>query len=314
MKKIYFEIEIELKNNYTLQYTKDVQVIASVLEDDPQIEVTLLPSFGGAKISLENVDKEKSFLLQRVDLVNGQRKIYNLSIQAPIIDYGIKSNTECFYRVIIDDNGTTKYKDTENFNIELEGWILYLAQRKQDNSIINLYESVSNILYFDLNLSSGSITNNSQVSLIKNFTPYPVVRKGPSCYWSGTLKSLLGFIALNNIDYIQNAEMLKDFKNLSLSSFDKFLKDKDGNLWKIEINGAISIENNDKLANVQLKTKSMPWVETGNTNNLSLIQIVDENISEEVLQNQKSGNPLVNYVWYDEQYWDDNLIWTESEV
>ena len=105
--------------------------------------------------------------------------------------------------------------------------------------------------------------------------------------------------------------MLKEFKELSLSKKRKFLKDRDGNLFEIEISNALSIENTNNLI-IDLKTKSLNWVEVADATNAS-ITLRDGVKTNWILTDYGYNNPLIAYTWNDGQQWIDNKFWTEGE-
>ena len=77
-------------------------------------------------------------------------------------------------------------------------------------------------------------------------------------------------------DFEQTPQMLEDLRQLSTNYQPKFLKDRSGHLWQVEINGAIQVANTDNLATIDLKTMTVPWVQIGEADDISLIYIGTE--------------------------------------
>lgn len=171
---------------------------------------------------------------------------------------------------------------------------------------------VDKIFFFEMNVETGTMKNNTDFSIVKNFTSYPMVQRSPSNYWSGQLKGLLGRLSLTD-SYIQNPSMLQEIKELTQNTSRKFLKDKDGNFWEVELSSDITIDNNDKL-DIQLKTKSFNWVEVGDASNISLIFIGNNFVSSNWLLTETGISAFnMKYEWKDTELWNDNKIWTEAE-
>lgn len=224
-----------------------------------------------------------------------------------IVDYGTRANRIYEYYIYpnIEANFTSPVK-TYQFTTDWDGWTLFTVDGT-DNPKEFL---IDQIFMFNLNITSGTMSNNNDATVVKNFTPYPRIQKTPYCYWSGELSGLLGYIAPNLVTYIQTPEQLEEFKHLSLNGKRKFLKDRDGNLFEIEISGPLSIENQDNLS-IDLKTKKLPWTEIGSAKDVSLI-MKDNNQIEWLLSSTDYNNLIMKYRWQDNSRWLDSNIWTEG--
>lgn len=100
-------------------------------------------------------------------------------------------------------------------------------------------------------------------------------------------------IAPNDVDFIQTPNMLQEWKNLALNNQRKFLKDRDGNLWEIELTAAPSINNTDNLT-FDLKEKSLSWTEVADASNIALYSY--EPSTEWILTETGYTNPLSSYI------------------
>lgn len=147
-------------------------------------------------------------------------------------------------------------------SLDWDHWTLLLGDNyiNQDGKEDVSKVIVNKIFLFELNISSGQMSIGTKYSQQENFTPYPKIQRNYTHNWSGSLKGLLGMIAPNDVDFIQTPNMLQEWKNLAQNTQRKFLKDRDGNLWEIELNAAPGINNTDNLT-FDLKEKTLSWTE-----------------------------------------------------
>ena len=124
---------------------------------------------------------------------------------------------------------------------------------------------------FGKNLTSGAMSNNNQPKISKNFTPYPTVQYAAQNYRSGSLKSLIGTV--NHLGGYADTIALRDkIFALSVSQNTLFLKSRKGDLLRVAISGAISMQTGDNTRQ-QTQTVSLSWVETGSAEGVSLIAV-----------------------------------------
>ena len=147
---------------------------------------------------------------------------------------------------------------------DFPGWSLIVCNSTDED---NVY-TVDSIYHFDLNLAPTQISNNTQSSVIANFTNYLRVQTNNTNCWSGSLSALLGrydFTANNGAgEYIEDLDMLKEYKRLTTDTRDMFLRDYDGNLLKVRITSPITISQNIN-SNRTEHTKALSWVEVGSS-------------------------------------------------
>lgn len=120
---------------------------------------------------------------------------------------------------------------------------------------------VDEVHKFDLDVSSGQLTNNTQMSVLQNFTPYAKIQANTSNYWSGQLTALLGNCA---VTYSDTVAKMNAIKALSNDGKDKFLKDRKGNFWKVRINSAIQEQMTDAYIE-QAVNVTLMWMEVGSS-------------------------------------------------
>lgn len=178
--------------------------------------------------------------------------------------------------------------------LDWDHWVLLLGDNyiNQDGKEDKSKVIINKLFLFELNVASGAMNLGTKYSQQENFTPYPKIQKSYAHNWSGTLKGLLGMIAPNDVDFVQTPNMLQEFKDLAINNQRKFLKDRDGNLWEVELTAAPNITNTDNLT-FDLKEKQISWTEVADASNIGLYAY-DPNI-EWVLTETGYPNPLNTY-------------------
>lgn len=133
---------------------------------------------------------------------------------------------------------------------------------------------VQNEFTFKNNISTGSVSNNNEPNIIKNFTPYPTVQLAPHNYQSGTLTSLIGAVEYDAVsgkcEYKDTLELRDAIYNLSTKATTLFLKNRKGDVMQIRISDATEMATNDN-SREQIQTMTLHWVEIGSTENKTII-------------------------------------------
>ena len=238
------------------------------------------------KISLKSEKEIKNLSIFRVNKNNDKiifiKKIsLESSIQINIDDMG-NNFFEYYYYLINDDTGEWQYSLDEvdeetgeinpvyHLNKNLDRWRLILTKGEKNDIIEEkrmCHYQVDKIYDFYYNLVSGSIGNNVETTVNTNFTSMPSVQKGFSNYWSGSLSALMG-VCDEQGEFAQTIEQEKALEQLVLDQeHDKFLLDREGNIWQVEISTPLTIANQDGLVQVDklidLKTITINWVQVG---------------------------------------------------
>lgn len=112
---------------------------------------------------------------------------------------------------------------------------------------------------FDLDVSSGNMTNNTSFTELQNFTKYAKIQNSPSNYWTGTLSAFIGNCANT---YSDTVERMNELKGLTTDGKDKFLKDRKGNIWKVRLNSAVTEQIVDEYVE-QAVVITLGWMEIG---------------------------------------------------
>ena len=175
-----------------------------------------------------------------------------------ILDYAARSQ-QGPYKYYMYVLSSEKYINVPSISNEVNpcfwDWVVLSCTEKSDGSFV-----VQSSYRFGNNLVSGSITNNNQPGVFKNFTPYPTVMIAPQNYQSGTLQSLIGVI--NNGEYSDTINLRDAIYELSTTKNTLFLKNRKGDLLKIRPTDSITMETMDNTR-AQAQTVSFPWAEVG---------------------------------------------------
>lgn len=112
---------------------------------------------------------------------------------------------------------------------------------------------------FDLDVSTGTLSNNTSFNELQNFTRYAKIQNSPSNYWTGTLSAFIGNCG---VTYKDTVDQMNELKELSTDNRDKFLKDRKGNMWKVRLNSAVNQNINDEYVE-QAVVVTLGWMEIG---------------------------------------------------
>ncbi|MEG1491668.1 MAG: hypothetical protein RR394_05385 [Oscillospiraceae bacterium] len=130
---------------------------------------------------------------------------------------------------------------------------------------------------FSCNVETGSISNNNAPSFLQNFTPYPSRQPCGSNYKSGTLTAYIGKIDYTENTYSDSISLAEELYSLSVSTAPKFLKDRKGNILRIETNAAISMQAGDVYFQ-QPYTCTIPWSEIAEARDAAIIATSSDTI------------------------------------
>ena len=192
-----------------------------------------------------------------------------------IVDYGVSnSNTYTYYIFPAFDNGIGNALISSQITTSWWDWYLIVCDNAKNNN--DYY--VSNIYKFDLDVSSGSMSNNTTFNVLENFTPYPKVQNSNSSYWSGSISSLLGNCGITYSDTIKK---MNEIKSLTTDRKIKFLKDRKGNIWKVKLNSPVTEQIGDSFVE-QRVTITLSWVEIGDSSVCTIIE--NQNLNYEDIQ------------------------------
>lgn len=183
-------------------------------------------------------------------------------------DYGLKSLAKYQYSLYYVSNGA--YSTPAVSDQICKRLVAYsLIEATVDPDDVNVFH-VLKVWRFGNNASGGSVSNNYSPQFLENFTRYPSLQYSTQMPLSGTLTGLLSNTK-NNV-YADTAEQMQALFEITASRNQFFLKDRKGNLYMIAISGAISQTVDDNAAILPVSV-SVPWQETGDASEISLIQL-----------------------------------------
>ena len=191
-----------------------------------------------------------------------------------IKDYGIRSGQKYSWEMFYLDGNSTYSKPIKSGTVCRQFRQYTLLEARQDDDNANVYHVIK-VWRFGNNLSVGGISNNNTPNWLTNFTPYRLRQPTARLGQSGTLQALLSNFNQSENFYNDTIKMADDLKNASASVNTFFLKDMKGNLYMVGISAPITQTTNIK-SKVQEITISVPWEEVGDANNVSLIQLPDD--------------------------------------
>lgn len=174
-------------------------------------------------------------------------------------DYSVKNDTGVVYYVFPVFSDKIGAAASSNMVVpNWWDWFLIVCDRTGDDSYYHL-----KTYRFDLDVSSGSMANNTSFNELQNFTKYAKVQNSFSNYWSGTLSAYIGNCGNT---YEDTVAQMEELKGLSTDGKDKFLKDRKGNFWKVRLNSAVSQKINDEYVE-QAVVVTLGWMEIGDASN-----------------------------------------------
>ena len=229
-----------------------------------------------------------------------------------MIDYAVKNGVEYTYYLFPNVNATESGTVlsplvTKQLSIDVPYWSLFIVDETDEDNVFYL----DKMFKFELNLQIDDMTNNTQVSILQNFTPYPTVQYGASNYWSGSLSALCGFVSSNCVDYVQTVNMVNELKSIASDTRRKFLKDTAGNLWEVNVSAPINIST-ENVTVQDVKTWKFSWIEVGDTKGVSIINNPTKSTEEWVLTDTGNALPYYTYVWDKQYIWDKSYMWTAN--
>lgn len=159
-------------------------------------------------------------------------------------------------------------------------WWNYTLMECQETSEANIF-TVLSAFRFRYNVESGAVSNNNSPSILQNFTPYPKIQVMPQNYKSATLGGLIGAVdwSSGQPQYMDTLTTRDAIYALSISQNPLFLKTRKGELIRVKVGGAISMQTADATKE-QMQTMSLPWIEIGNAENVGLYSLTFASIQE----------------------------------
>lgn len=203
------------------------------------------------------------------------RHLIDLPLTAPgLRDYGLFSKQSSQYYLY--PLGKSSFISQPMVSAELTpvfwDYVILLCREDGDGVFHVLRE-----FRFGLNVETAAVSNNNTPGFLQNFTPFP--NRQPSCsnYKSGTLSAYIGRVDYASNSYVEDGGLGAELWELSISDAPKFLKDRGGNLLRIETNAPITLQTGDRYFQ-QPRRGSISWTEVSGVENVSLIATANDGI------------------------------------
>jgi len=95
------------------------------------------------------------------------------------------------------------------------------------------YDTPSTVYKFDLNIKSGTISNETDVTTYQNYTQKPSVAQGERNYIKGEISFMAGEISAVDGTLQQTSDYLTDLRTFINNQKPKLFKSRKGDVWKI---------------------------------------------------------------------------------
>lgn len=193
--------------------------------------------------------------------------VANLSIgTSELIDEGFRNQKTYTYYLFVLGQKTYVSAPLISNPITPMFWNWTVLETELENGAYH----VKDVHVFRNSVSTDSITNNNAPQLLQNFTPYPNRQPSSYNYQSSTLTGYIGRVNFKENRYEDTVDMADRLRTLSVSTAPKFLRDRKGNLWRIETGAAVAFQTGDNQV-PQPYFGTFPWVEVGSVQGASIV-------------------------------------------
>lgn len=239
-----------------------------------------------AKLNGETIEYWR---IDRSDFLGKHREIALLPAECGAIkDYSVNNNWKGHYEITpVSSNyiGETVYYGYPS-EMSTNWWnysLLVLGDEDENGN-----RPVETAFYWNLNATTGDITNNTAFNVQETLSRFKRVSKSQTNAISGSLQSLVGYS--ENGEYHGDAiEVINKLYEIQMSDKVKVLKDRNGRNYVIEFTGPITFtqDNNacinttysyngySKPVSIQPSTIKINWIEVGKFEDIKAIEILD---------------------------------------
>lgn len=230
---------------------------------------TLMLALYNGNLSAGNISSEEpltGWIVYRNDVGSAfLRRITSVeSYVNSFVDYSVRNMTGVIYYVSpIFGEKIGAVASSNVVSPQWWDWSLIVCS-ESGNDVYQYQKTYS----FDLDVSSGSMNNNTTFNELQNFTKYAKIQNSTANYWSGTLSAFIG--NCSDVAYSDSVELMDELKALTTDGRDKFLKDRKGNLWKVRLNSPISEKITDEYVE-QAVVVTIGWAEIGDASRSVII-------------------------------------------
>ena len=198
-----------------------------------------------------------------------------------VYDYGALSQ-QGVYRYYLFPKGATTYIASPIVSSWVNPcWWNWTLMECAPTASKNIF-TVLNAYRFRLNIETAAMSNSNSPNLLQNFTPYPKVQLAPQNYKQSSLTGLIGAVdwSSGQPQYKDTIELRDEIYALSTTQNALFLKSRKGDLIRVRISGAITMQTGDATKE-QMQTATIPWVEVGSAAGVSLYSLSFAGVQEQ---------------------------------
>ena len=195
------------------------------------------------------------------------RHVYDLATGATsILDYYAPSQMQVSYLIVAHSGIGDLFLQTTKFTPTF--WFFSILLCDTDS---NGEYHVSKEYIFKYGVETGAVSNNNDPTIQKNFTPYPNRQPISTLYKTGKISGYIG--KTNDLNrYSDSISLQNAIYDISVSSLDKFLKSRKGDVIKVDTASSIQMKTEDNTVQQALKA-TVDWVEVGDASNKSIVSV-----------------------------------------
>ena len=193
--------------------------------------------------------------------------VYDLATGATsILDYFAPSQTKVSYLLVAHSNAGDLFLQTTEFTPTFWFYSILLCDTDSNGNY-----HVSREYIFKYGVETGAVSNNNDPTIQKNFTPYPNRQPISALYKTGKLSGYIG--KTNNLNqYSDSISLQNAIYDISVSTLDKFLKSRKGDVIKVDTASSIQMQTEDTTTQQALKA-TIDWVEVGDSSDVSIVSV-----------------------------------------
>ena len=193
--------------------------------------------------------------------------VYDLSTGATsILDYYAPSQMQVSYLIVAHSGSGDLFLQTNQFTPTFWFYSILLCDTDSNGDY-----HVSKEYIFKYGVETGAVSNNNDPTIQKNFTPYPNRQPISALYKTGKLSGYIG--KTNNLNqYSDSISLQNAIYDISVSTLDKFLKSRKGDVIKVDTASSIQMKTEDNTTQQALKA-TIDWVEVGDSSDISIVSV-----------------------------------------
>ena len=183
-----------------------------------------------------------------------------------ILDYYAPSQMQVSYLIVAHSGIGDLFLQTTKFTPTFWFFSILLCDTDSNGDY-----HVSKEYIFKYGVETGAVSNNNDPTIQKNFTPYPNRQPISTLYKTGKISGYIG--KTNNLNrYSDSISLQNAIYDISVSSLDKFLKSRKGDVIKVDTASSIQMKTEDNTTQQALKA-TMDWVEVGDSSDISIVSV-----------------------------------------